>query len=132
MSYNEKLTLEPELIKHYQSDEVINELDSYSRFIEENLLYSESTSTQKIYYDSFYKDYVIYFCFLKYNRKAVFEFKLEYRDGISQVKDLTDLSYCNADIKVYRLQEGYSKIKQANYLRELKQLQEKYGIKDKK
>lgn len=56
MSYN----VEPELIKHYQSDEVINELDSYSRFIEENLLYSESTSTQKIYYDSFYKDYVIF------------------------------------------------------------------------
>lgn len=74
---------------------------------------------------------MLFFCFLKYNRKAVFEFKLEYRDGISQVKDLTELSYCNADIKVYRLQEGYSKIIQANYLRELKQLQEKYGIKDK-
>lgn len=64
MSYNEKLTLEPELIKHYQSDEVINELDSYSRFIEENLLYSESTSTQKIYYDSFIKIMLFIFVFL--------------------------------------------------------------------
>ena len=128
LEYNEKLTLEPKLLKHFESDTTIKGLGSYSLFLNE--FKSIIAPAQKIFYESFYKDYVIYYCYLKYNRKAVFEYKLEYRDGISLQQSLDNIKYNQPDIKVYQLPEDYSKIKQANYKNELKILKEKYNIKE--
>ena len=103
LEYNEKLTLEPKLLKHFESDAIINGFGSYSLFLDE--FKAIISPEQKIFYQSFYKDYVIYYCYLKYSRKAVFEYKLECRDGISLQQSLDNIKYNEPDIKVYQLPE---------------------------
>ena len=117
---------EVEVLKEYDNDTYIKGFGSLELFFQD---YPKARE-MKCFYENFYKDYVIMIAYLPFNRKVTFEYHLEHRDGISFSRNIADLKYYKPDIKVLRMQEGYQKVKNANYLNELKLLKEKYGIKN--
>lgn len=117
---------EVELLKEYDSDTYIKGVGSLERFFND---YPKAREL-RCFYANFYKNYVTMVTHLPFNRKVIFEYHLEYRDGIPSSTKIENLKYDKPNIKVYRMQEDYQKVKNASYLNELKLLKEKYNIKD--
>ena len=113
--YNEKLTIEPELIETLDNIGVLKE--KYR-----DILYNNT-----IYFDNYFRGVAIYSAYTKFNRKIVIEVELKENDSISSQKALETLLDYSVQIKIYKLPDGYKSIKDANYLRELKQLNTKYN-----
>lgn len=117
---------EKELIKEYSRNTTIEGYGSLELFFKDYPVAKDL----RCFYENFYKDYVTMFVNLPFNRKATFEFKVEYKCGIAQSTIISTLRSDRPTIKVYRMTDDYSKAKSAAYLNELKLLKEKYNIKD--
>lgn len=115
-----------ELLQEYKYNDNINGFGSLERFFKDY----PKAKTLRCFYSSFYKDEVTMIANLPFNRQVIFEYKIEYKDGIPTSTKIENLKYNKPNIKVYRMQEDYQKVKNASYLNELKLLKEKYNIKD--
>lgn len=113
--YNEKLTIEPELIET---------LDNIAVFKEK---YRDILYNNTIYFDNYFRGVAIYSAYTKFNRKIVIDVELKENDSISKRRDLETLLDYSVQIKIYKLSDGYRSIKEANYLRELSELNSKYN-----
>lgn len=119
---------EETLVKQYDTDTYVNGRGSLELFFKDYPIARD----KRCFYENFYKDYVTMFVNLPFNRKASFEYKVEYKCGVPSSQLISSLQYDNPTIKVYKMSDDYSKAKSAAYLNELKLLKEKYNIKDKK
>lgn len=115
-----------ELVGEYNSYDIIDNMKSLERFKKDYGL----SGTERCFYQDFYKNGVTMFMHLAFNRKAVIEYQLEYRDVIPSSTELNDLSYNKLNIKVYVMKSEYRNVKTAKYRDELKLLKMKYDIKE--
>lgn len=117
---------EEQLIKQYDNDTYINGKGSLELFFEDY----PNARNLRCFYENFYKDYVTMFVNLPFNRKVTFEYKIEYKCGISQSTLISSLQYDEPTIMVYKMSDEYSKAKSAAYKNELTLLKQKYNIKE--
>lgn len=115
-----------ELLREYNADDIIKGEGSLERFFQDY----PKVRDYRCFYVNFYKNGVTMMANLPFNRQVIFEYQLEYRDGIPNSTKIEDLKYYKPNIKVYRMREDYNKVKNASYKNELKLLKEKYNIKD--
>lgn len=100
-----------------ETDEFLEVFESPESFIKkyENILYNST-----IHFDKCYQGVVVYICYMKFNRKVEFIYKLDEFETISKTKQICHLPE-KCDIFVLKLPDDYKQTKEANYLRELKQ-----------
>jgi hypothetical protein len=107
------------ILKRYTSAAEIK--DSFKNFLDKNM-----------HYTKFYKDTCTYKMFMPYGRKLEIEIKIEYKDSIPKQIVLKDLLfyYKFESAKFIKLKSGFKEYLEAEYRRELKNLKEKYLIKE--
>lgn len=115
-----------ELVREYKACDIIDNMKSLERFKKDYNL----SGTERCFYRDFYKNGVTMFIHLPFNRKAVLEYQLEYRDGIPSSTELNNLKYYNLNVKVYAMEPEYRNVKTARFRDELKLLKMKYDIKE--
>lgn len=111
-------------------EEVIKEYDNTEEFLKD---YPECKD-KPCFLDTVYHNEVTRFINLSFNRKIIIEYKLKYATDLSNYitfKNIEHIDECiNFNIKIIKMEQGYSKIKSAKYKNELKILKEKYNIED--
>ena len=107
------------ILKRYTSADEIKE--SFKKFLDKN-----------VHYTNFFKDTATYRMFMPYGRKLEIEIRIEYKDSIPKQIVLKDLLfyYKFGSAKFIKLKSGFKEHLESEYKRELKNLKEKYLIKE--
>ena len=107
------------ILKRYTSSEEIK--DNFKNYFNIN-----------VYYKEFYKDTATYIMYMKFKRRLEIEIRIEYKDSIPKQVKLEDLIkyYELRSAKLIKMNSESSKFLESEYRRELKNLKEKYLIKE--
>ena len=110
-------------------EEVIKEYNNIKDFLNEY----PNCEDKKCFLDTYYKNEVTRFINLPFNRKVIIKYELKYQNDYSYsitIENIDYNEYAKFNIKVIKMEQGYSKIKTLKYKNELKILKEKYNIKE--